>query len=150
MMDAKDFPHTWRWTVAQIKAAERDPKTPHHIRDELRRMTQAALAEMDNAPGLLLYRANKPMLDSMAERMPPVCDATLDEALGAADAVRSDSARKAAAKKHAPAWHAEARRERDRLIAQGTAPRDVASKIARLLAFAAYSEHAIRNAIRRR
>ena len=168
MMDAKDFPNTWRWTCGQIKAAERDPKTPQHIRDELRRMAQAVQAEMDSArdeqqrmlqavqaemdsaPGLLLYRANKPMLDAMAEMMPAVCDATLDEALGAADAVRSHSARTAAKAKAKgkPAWHAEAKRERDRLIQQGSAPRDIASKIARIAKFSQYGIKAIRSALK--
>ena len=153
-MDEQDFPTVWRWPISKLCAADADPATPAHIRDELRRFLQAAQAEMDNEPGLLLWRAHQDELESMIKGAPGLADANvpLDEFVDALRAHRSYGSSKAAKAKAKgkPAWHAEAKRERDRLIAQGTAPRDVASKIARLAAFAAYSEHAIRNAIRQR
>ena len=97
-LSAKDFPHTWGWKVAQIEAALRDPTTPAHVREELRALEHAAIEQLENEPGLKLYRANAAMLQAMATQMPLVRDATLDEALGAADAVRSHAAKKAAKK----------------------------------------------------
>lgn len=122
MMDAKDFPHTWRWTCGQIKAAERDPKTPQHIRDELhrmlqavqahmdserdeqQRMLQAAQAEIDNAPGMLLWRAHEDELESMFKRAPGLADADvpLDEFVDALRAHRSYGSSKAAAARRGP------------------------------------------------
>ena len=113
-MDAKDFPNTWRWTGAQIEAAERDPKTPQHIRDELQRMAQAAQAEIDSArdelrrflqaaqadePGVLLWRAHQDELESMIKAAPGLADADipLGEFVEALHAHRSYGARKAAA-----------------------------------------------------
>lgn len=61
---------------------------------------------------------------------------------------RSDSASHAATCKPAPDWHADAKREADRLIAQDTAPRNVASKIARMPQFNTYGVKAIRNALK--
>ncbi len=109
-------------------------------------VTTQALLAINAHPALAAYRPEAELL----RKLPALNDASLNDALATVQTVRSHSARTAAKCKPAPAWHAEAKRERDRLIQQGTAPRDVASKIARLLAFAAYSEHAIRAAIRRR
>ena len=68
--------------------------------------------------------------------------------LGIADAARSASSAAAASRKAAPAWHAAAKRERDRLIQQGTAPRDIASKIARIEKFSHHGIKAIRAALK--
>lgn len=63
-------------------------------------------------------------------------------------AAKYEQAIAAAAKKPAPAWHAEAKREAARLIEQGTAPRYVASKIARMPKFSGPTLKAIRNAVK--
>lgn len=69
--------------------------------------------------------------------------------LAIADAARSASSATAAAKKPAPAWHTVAKREAERLIAQGTAPRNVASKIARMPEFKDHGVKAIRSALKK-
>lgn len=56
---------------------------------------------------------------------------------------------KAAQCKAAPAWHADAKGEQARLIAQGTKPRDVAGKLARMAKFSAYGIKAIRHALKK-
>ena len=63
---------------------------------------------------------------------------------------RSESARHAASQKPEPEWHAEARREADRLIAEGTAPRNVASKIARIKKFSRFTPKVIREALKKK
>ena len=54
----------------------------------------------------------------------------------------------AAAKKPKPAWHAEAKREAERLIASGTSPRNVAAKIARMQDFSRHDIKTIRAALK--
>lgn len=93
---------------------------------------------------------------ALAERMSlhdPALYAALADMPGAAvqrfaDVVRSASSATAAAKKPAPAWHAAAKREAARLIKQGINPRNVASKLACLPQFSAYTLRTIRNALR--
>ncbi|MDE3140378.1 MAG: hypothetical protein KGL09_01035 [Pseudomonadota bacterium] len=144
----KDYPHTWNWTVAQMEAAEADPSTPQHIRDELRAAAEAALDNIEREPGLKLFRDNAPLLQAMAERMASIRDATLDEALGAADAVISDHQRRVSSAKPAPSWHTEAKAEAERLKAAGMPARNVASKLATMPQFSGYSERAIRSALK--
>ena len=104
----------------------------------------AALAprlEQGAAIGEVLNRKNPALYAALAD-MPAAA------VLGIADAARSASSAVAASRKAAPAWHAAAKRERDRLIQQGTAPRDIASKIARIEKFSHYSIKAIRAALK--
>ncbi len=54
----------------------------------------------------------------------------------------------AAAQKPKPAWHAEAKREAERLIASGTSPRNVAAKIARMGQFSQHAIKTIRGALK--
>jgi hypothetical protein len=63
-------------------------------------------------------------------------------------AVISHQASTAAAKKPKPAWHAEAKREAQRLIASGTSPRNVAAKIARMQDFSRHDIKTIRAALK--
>lgn len=143
------FPHTWDWTVAQIEAAEADPATPQHIRDELLAWVKLVLNDVENNPGCKLYRANKTLLSKMMQAMPVVRDASLDDALDVADVVHSHHQRRAAQAKPAPAWHAQARAEADRLIAEGTSRCNLASKLVRMPKFSRYNERTIRDALNR-
>lgn len=94
----------------------------------------AAIAEVLNRKNPALYAA--------------LADMPGAAVLGIADAARSASSAVAASRKAAPAWHADAKRERDQLIQQGTAPRDIASKIARIAKFSQYGIKAIRAALK--
>ena len=96
-------PIWWHWKLPQIEAAEREPekyaRELAEMRDELQRMAQVALADMDSEPGLLLYRAHEVEIQSMLKAAPGFADAdvTLGEFVEALHAHRSYGARKAAA-----------------------------------------------------